>query len=283
MALLLSSHVAASMVGGSMSRAVFNLFGIDTMLVPTVNYGRHPGWGPPGGGKTEAEAFSSMIDAIGEQGMFSLTDIVLTGYFGDAGQVSIAADTIDRVRRAGRQHDGARAFADHVSVVVDPVLGDAPGGLYVDPSVAAAIRDQLVSRADLVTPNLFELGYLTGRSLTDLASMVRAARALERPVLVSSLPRHGQIGVMYVDSREAWIVTHDRSPDAPKGTGDLLTAAFATSMLRGASAREALEFATAATVSVVMRANQWNSPEMPVVAAASVLQKPLITFQAQPI
>tara|TARA_R110002124_G_scaffold65738_3_gene179677 strand:- start:1761 stop:2618 length:858 start_codon:yes stop_codon:yes gene_type:complete len=283
MALLLSSHVAASMVGGSMSRAVFNLSGVDTMLVPTVNFGRHPGWGPPGGGIPGPDVFSSMIDAIGEQGLFSLTDILLTGYFGDAGQVSVAADTIDRVRRAGRQHEGARAFADHVSIVVDPVLGDAPGGLYVDPAVAAAIRDQLISRADLVTPNLFELGYLTGRSLTDLASMARAARALERPVLVSSLPRHGQIGVIYVDRSEAWIGTHDRCPDAPKGTGDLLTAAFATSMLRGASAREALEFATAATVSVVMRANQWNSQEMPVVAAASVLQKPLITLQAQPI
>tara|TARA_R110000744_G_scaffold1843_3_gene6702 strand:+ start:25929 stop:26786 length:858 start_codon:yes stop_codon:yes gene_type:complete len=283
MALLLSSHVAASMVGGSMSRAVFNLTGIDTMLVPTVNYGRHPGWGPPGGGITGNNVFSSMIGAIGEQGLFSLTDIVLTGYFGEAGQVSIAADTIDRVRRAGREHEGARAFADRVSIVVDPVLGDAPGGLYVDPAIAAGIKDQLVSRADLVTPNLFELGYLTGRSLTDLASMVRAARALERPVLVSSLPRRGQIGVIYVDSREAWIVTHDRSPNAPKGTGDLLTAVFTASRLRGASVRDALEFATAATVSVVMRANEWNSLELPVVAAASVLQKPLITLQAQPL
>ena len=266
-----------------MSQAVFNLSGIDTMLVPTVTYGRHPGWGRPGGGIVGQDVFASMLEAIGEQGMFCLTDIVLTGYFGDAGQVFTAADTIDRVRRAEREHDGKRAFADKVLIVVDPVLGDSPGGLYVAPPVAAAIRDRLVGSADLVTPNLFELGYLTGRTLTDLASMVRAARSLERPVLVSSLPRRGQIGVMYVDSTDAWIVTHDRCPNAPHGTGDLLTAAFTTSLLRGASAREALEFATAATVSVVMRAHEWNSVELPLVAAASVLKKSLITLEAQPL
>ena len=50
LALILSSLVAASRVGGGVSERVLNAAKIDTMLVPTVLFGRHPGWGAPGGG-----------------------------------------------------------------------------------------------------------------------------------------------------------------------------------------------------------------------------------------
>ena len=49
LALILSSHVAASRVGGSAQALALAQFKIDSIVVPTVLYGRHPGWGPPGG------------------------------------------------------------------------------------------------------------------------------------------------------------------------------------------------------------------------------------------
>lgn len=283
MALLLSSHVAASMVGGAVTQRVLNAAKIDTMLVPTVLYGRHPGWGDPGGGVVEQDMFESVLSGIADQGMLHLTDVVLTGYYADVGQVFDTASVIDVVRRSERRFKDYTAFAPEPIVVVDPVMGDAPGGLYVEPAIAAAIKDQLIPRADLVTPNLFELGHITGRALTDLASMVRAAQSLERPVLVSSLPRHGQIGVMYVDAEEAWLVTHDRCPKAPNGTGDLLTAAFVAALINGKTTREALEHAAAATVSIVMRANEWNAFELPLVAGADALHTPLVELSAEPL
>ena len=227
MALILSSLVAASRVGGGVSERVLNAAGIDTMLVPTVLYGRQPGWGPPGGGPVEQDMFEGVLSGISDQGLLDITDVVLTGYFADVGQIFDTAAVIDVVRKGSRVNRGVRAFAREPIVVVDPIMGDAPGGLYVPPAIAAGIKDQLVSRADLVTPNAFELGHITGRQLTDLASMVRAARSLDCPAIVTSLPRHGQIGVMYVDNDEAWLVTHERIPDAPKGTGDVLTARIA--------------------------------------------------------
>jgi len=283
MALILSSHVAASPVGGGASQRVLNAAGIDTMLVPTVLFGRHPGWGVPGGSAVEQDQFEGVLSGIADQGLLDITDIVLTGYFADVGQVFDTAAVIDVVRKGRRTNKGAKAFAPTPTIIVDPIMGDAPGGLYVAPAIAAAIKDQLVSRADLVTPNLFELGHITGRPLTDLASIVRAARAMDRPVLVSSLPRHGQIGVLYVDSSEAWLVTHERVPKAPTGTGDVLTAAFAGRLMAGDSARQALEHAVAATVSLVMRANEWRAPELPLVAALEVLSTPLLTLQAEAV
>ncbi|OLF75362.1 hypothetical protein AWH62_05945 [Maricaulis sp. W15] len=283
MALILSSHVAASMVGGGASQRVLNAAKIDTMLVPTVLYGRHPGWGAPGGGPVEQDQFEGILSGISDQGLLDITDIVLTGYFADVGQIFDAAAVIDVVRKGRRVNKGVKAFSREPFVVVDPIMGDAPGGLYVSPAIAAAIKDQLISRADLVTPNLFELGHITGRPLTDLASMVRAARAMARPVLVSSLPRHGQIGVLYVDEQQAWLVTHDRLPKAPNGTGDALTAAFIAHIIAGDDAKTALEQAVAATVSLVMRAQEWAAPELPLVAAADVLVTPLVTLEAEAV
>lgn len=281
MALLLSSHVAGSMVGGGVTQRVLNAAKIDTMLVPTVLFGRHPGWGEPGGGAVEGDVFQGMLSGIAEQGLFSLTDVVLTGYFADVGQIFDTAAVIDAVRKSPRQHGGIKAYAREPLTVIDPIMGDAPGGLYVAPAIAAAIKDQLLPRADLITPNAFELGELTGRNLSDLASMVRAAQSLERPVLVSSLPRHGEIGVMYVDAGEAWIVTHPRSPKAPNGTGDLLTASFVARIVAGDTPKAALEHATATTASVVMRANEWGAPELPLVASSDVLSTPLIEVEAE--
>ena len=281
MALILSSHVAASPVGGGASQRVLNAARIDTMLVPTVLYGRHPGWGAPGGGPVEQALFEDVLSGISDQGLLDVTDIVLTGYFADIGQVFDTAAVIDVVRKGSRANKGSRAFWKKPLIVVDPIMGDAPGGLYVPAPLAAGIKDQLISRADLVTPNAFELGHITGRQLTDLASMVRAARSLPCPAIVTSLPRHGRIGVMYVDGAEGWLVTHDRFPRAPQGTGDVLTAAFIAGRVGGKPPKEALEHAVAATVSLVQRANEWNAPELPIVAASDVLREPLVTLEAE--
>jgi pyridoxine kinase len=281
LALLLTSHVAASMVGGGVQRVVFNNAGVDTMLVPTVNYGRHPGWGDPGGSIVSQDVFVSMLEGVEAQGMLELTDAVVTGYFADVSQIFEAVKVIDRVRKGTRSHNGLRAYHEQPMVIVDPIMGDAPEGLYVSQAVAAAIKEHLLPLADLVTPNVFELGRLTGRKLTDLNSMIRAARSLGCPVLVSSLPCDGQIGVMFIDSEEAWIVKHDRCPKALRGTGDMLTAIFVAAMMKGAHPKAALEHATAACVSVVQQANRWNSSELPIVSAIEVLRKPLISLIAE--
>ena len=283
LALILSSHVAASSVGGGAGERVLHTGRIDTMLVPTVLYGRHPGWGDPGGGTVEQDMFESVLSGIADQGLLDIVDVVLTGYFADVGQVFDTASVIDVVRKGSRVQKGRRAFAREPMVVVDPIMGDSPGGLYVPAPIAAAIKDQLISRADLVTPNAFELGHITGRQLTDLASMVRAARSMDRPVLVSSLPRHGRIGVLYADSEEAWLVTHERLPKAPNGTGDVLTAAFVRALVEGAGPKAALEYAVAVTVSLVMRANEWHSTELPVVAGRPVFDEPLVRFEAEAV
>ena len=95
MALIMSSHVAGSRVGGSAQALALTQFKIDPVVIPTVLYGRHPGWGAPGGAQVPIEAFEGMLDGVEANGLFGLCDLVLTGYFASVEQVRAAARAID--------------------------------------------------------------------------------------------------------------------------------------------------------------------------------------------
>ncbi len=260
-ALIMSSHVASSRVGGSVQALALAQFKIDPILAPTVLYGRHPGWGAPGGGPTPIDLFEGMLDGIEANGLLERLDLVITGYFTSAAQVRAAARAIDAVRAAPRG-DGMRKPI----IMVDPTMGDSGKGLYVPVEAAQAIASELVPRADYLAPNAWELERLTGAPARDPQSAMKAARLLGRPTLVSSVQRGQEIGVVYADKSEAWLAAHARAAYAPQGSGDLLTALFAAALVEGQPASYSLARAVGGVAETIIAAGIWNSAELPVVA-----------------
>ena len=261
-ALIMSSHVAGSRVGGSAQAAALIQFKIDSFVVPTVLYGRHPGWGAPGGAAVPIEAFEGMLDGIEANGLFGMTDLVITGYFASVSQVEAAARAIDAIR----------AQAKAPVILVDPTIGDAPKGLYVPEDVAQAVIGQLVPRADIVAPNAWELQRMTGVQSRDPGQALEAARQLDRPVMVSSI-RHGEeIGVIYADRDEAWLAAHPRAASAPKGTGDLLSALFGAALLDGLTKSYALARAVGGLVETIAAADAAGQAELPIVTMSQKLK-----------
>lgn len=269
LALIISSHVAGSQVGATAQAAALAQFRIDSMVVPTVLYGRHPGWGPPGGAATPIAVIEGMLEGVEANGLLGLTDLVITGYFADAAQVRAAARVIDAVRAASRE--GAAASAP--TVIVDPTMGDDGKGLYVPAAVADAIAGELVPRADIVACNAWELQHLTGVDARDPQAAVEAGRRLDRPTLVSSVQRGSDICVVYVDRKEAWLAAHARAERAPNGTGDLLTALYAASVLEGQTLSYGLARAVGGVAETVTAATTWNAPELPIVAMAARIKQ----------
>ena len=257
--LILSSYVASSRVGGGAQALALARLGIEPILVPTVLFGRHPGHGAPGGGAVEAETFAGMIGGVEAQGLFGRLDAVITGHFSMPEQVAIAADTLGRVK----------ATAPHTRLIVDPIMGDADKGLYVREAVAKAVASLLVMCADVVAPNAWELGRLTGRPVTDAASAIAAARLLGKPVMVSSIRSRGEIGAAYVDGDDAWLATHAAAAIAPNGTGDLLTALFTAALLGQHPPPAALELALSGVADAV--AASTGLDELPLTALPAVL------------
>lgn len=218
-ALILSSHVATSRVGGMAQAIALTQLGIAPILVPTVLFGRHPGLGPPGGGAVDPALFRGMLEGVAARGLGAQVRLVITGYFAHADQVLAAAEALDA------WPEGTRPL-----VLVDPVLGDAGKGLYVRPEVAQAVAAQLLPRADLITPNLWELGHLADASVEGEAAAVAAAEALRlrlpgrRVVVTSSPAAAGRASVLDVSDRGVWRFSHGRVSQAPNGVGDLFAA-----------------------------------------------------------
>ena len=272
LALIVSSFVAGSRVGGFPQALALARHGVDPVLAPTVLFGRRPGLGtPPGGAAVDEATLRGVLDGVRAHGLFGLADVVICGYFASAGQVEIAAETLDAVRAAPR--DGP--FSDRALVVVDPIMGDEPDGLFVAAEVAEAIGRLLLPRADVLTPNLWELRRLTGAAADGPDATVAAARTLGKPTLVTSVPGGpGEIGAIWVDRTQAARFTHRRLESPPAGTGDLVAATLAAWMIGGLPAVEAAERAIRAAAEAVEAAAAWSSPELPLVNLGDRLLKP---------
>jgi pyridoxine kinase len=265
LALILSSFVAASRIGGAAQQYVLAAHRIDPVLVPTIMLGRNPARGS-GGQATPPDLFARMLADVEADALFGMVDLVITGHFSSAEQVEIAADALARIQAAS-----TRAPV----VVVDPILGDAPKGLYVRPEVAQAIAQRLIPLADWITPNLWELTHLTGVEPTDAAATIAAARRLGKPALVTSSPAGpGEIGLLLVEAETATLFAHPRVADAPNGTGDLVTASFGAGLIEGLTPYAAAERAARAASETITAAQDWEAPELPIIALGERLVRP---------
>lgn len=265
LALILSSFVAAGRIGGAAQQYVLAAHKIDPVLVPTVMLGRSPAKGAQGQ-VTSPELFARILADVEADALFGLVDLVITGHFSLPEQVAIAAGALARVRAASERRP---------VIVVDPIMGDHPKGLYVKPEVARALADELVPLADWLTPNVWELGWLTGGEITDAASAVAAARRLGKPALITSAPAsEGEIGLIYVDADQATLFAHPRHPQAPNGTGDLVTACFGAALIEGLEPLAAAERAARAASEAATAAQDWRAPALPIVALGERLVRP---------
>lgn len=241
--ILITSLVAGSRVGGGVASAVLARLGHVPEHVPTVIFGRHPGHGKPGGGPVPDAIVDGALEGLRAHGRHETARAILTGYFASPAQVEAAARFIE----------AARAVNKDLFVLVDPICGDgtpdaSSDGLYVGADTAASIRSRLLPLADLVTPNAYELSWLTGRAICGPDAAAGAARSLEVPALVTSVPgTPGALGVVAVDSGGAFIVETGRLERVPHGTGDLFAALALAERLKGGDLKSMARAATQRT------------------------------------
>ena len=140
-----------------------------------------------------------------------------------------------------------RAVRPEAPILVDPVTGDEEGR-YVPDAVAEAIRAELLPRADIATPNANELA-----DLANGGDVIAAARRLgPGRVIVTSAPNAAAgTGAMLVTADAAVLAEHEAVTLAPRGTGDLFSAVYLSTVLSGAGDREALRNAASATLCAI--------------------------------
>lgn len=78
-------------------------------------------------------------------------------------------------------------------LVVDPVMVSKHGAPLLDPAAAEVLRDVLLPRATLVTPNAHEAAWMCGFEVHDRASAVMAARCLAQLGVPAVLVKGGHV------------------------------------------------------------------------------------------
>ena len=273
--LCLNSHVAYGYVGNDAAGFCLRRLGVEAWQIDTVALSNHPGYGACTGRVVPAADLRALVDGVTARGVLAGTDALLSGYLGAADQAAVVAHAATSLRAAN-----PRAL-----VIADPVMGDTDPGLYVAREVADALAHEVVPLADVVTPNAFELGWLTGRPVTDRDSALAAAQALRATgpglVIVTSIPEgEGSLGLLAVTATRSWALSVPklRFPVAPNGAGDALAGLLAAHLTRGAAADRALAAAGNAIHRVLEATRDAGRRELALPAAQDALADPGTRF-----
>ncbi|MGH9704881.1 MAG: bifunctional hydroxymethylpyrimidine kinase/phosphomethylpyrimidine kinase [Candidatus Acidiferrales bacterium] len=138
--------------------AAHNCYGVAAVTALTVQNSH----GVQATNPTPAATLRAQLDAILDDVSIAAVKI---GMLGNRSNAAMVAEFLDRGKFA--------------QVVLDPVLRASSGGVeLLDASGIRFLRDELLKRASVVTPNVPEAELLTGIEIKDVASMKAAAQKL---------------------------------------------------------------------------------------------------------
>lgn len=277
--LSIQSWVAYGHVGNASAVFPLQRMGIEVWAVNTVQFSNHTGYGKWRGQVFSGENVRELIDGIEERGALPHCDGVLSGYMGDAGIGEAVLDAVSRVRRE-------RSDAIYCC---DPVIGDVGRGIFVRPGIPEFMRERAVPAADIVTPNLFELAFLSGIEIGNLDDFRRAAAAVHamgpRLIMATSV----QLDDTPADCTDVILSNADgllrlRTPLLPvsvNGAGDAIAALFLGKYLQDKSPERAVEHAVSATFGLLKRTAEAGSREILTVPAQDEYVSPSQRFAAE--
>ena len=284
--LSIQSAVAYGFAGNSAAVFPLRRAGVDVWPVLTVNYSNHTGYGAWRGPIIPADQVAQVVTGIDERGVLAQIDAVLTGYQGSA---AIGGAILDAVALVKRRNPKALYCAD-------PVFGDIGRGIYAGPGIAEFMRDEVTPRADIMTPNLFELNFITGAPTETLEQTVAAARRLREmgpaTVLITSVTNPGDpadiIRMIAIDDSGAFAVEtpyihRDVFGSGYVGSGDLTTAMFLAHLLAGETLADALGATAGIVYSILKKTDDLGLLELALVQAQDDVVAPTYTFTATPI
>ena len=158
-------------------------------------------------------------------------------------------------------------------------MGDIGLGYYVRASIPEFFRDHALALADVITPNRFELEWLSGGQVNSLAEAYDAVAALRQLgpgiVLATSLETEpDRVAAVAAGPEGVWVVETPRLPIEATGCGDAVAALFLGWLLKGKPVPDALAATIAAIYGVIEATMRSGGGELALVAAQEELVSP---------
>ena len=277
--LSIQSSVAFGHVGNSAAVFPLQRLGVEVWPVLTVHFSNHTGYGEWRGPMLAASDVAEVITGIEERGALPGIDAVLSGYQGDPAVGAVILDAVERVKAANPD----------AIYCCDPVMGDVGRGMFVRPGIPELMRDSVVPKADVITPNHFELDFLAGRSTTTLDEVLDAVDAVRatgpRNVLVTSVvvSDGSTLDLVAVDDDGAWAVTTPLLPITPNGGGDVTAAVYLAHLLETGSTPDALGRTANTLFAILKRTLDSGRRELQLVASQEDIAHPPTEFVVRPL
>ena len=265
--LSIQSHVAYGYVGNRAAVFPLQCMGYDVIAVNTVQFSNHTGYGAWAGEVCSAQHIQDILEGIHER--VEHVDAVLSGYMGDAAIGAAILNAVDM-------------FSAPV-YCCDPVMGDVGRDFFVRPGIPEFMKDRAVPSAKIITPNQFELNFLTGKEVRSVDQAKAACQSLHdqgvEMVLVTSFEYEGlaedQIAMFLsqANGTSHIAVTQKFALDpAPNGAGDMVAALFLGHYLAGTESRLALEKTAQQTEYVFGLTHKAGQRELDLIGGKSVFQ-----------
>jgi len=279
--LSIQSHVAYGHVGNASAVFPLQRLGAEVWPVHTVQFSNHTGYGAWRGQVFEAGLVRDVVAGIEERGVLPKCDGVLSGYMGDAAIGEAVLEAAAKVRAA----NGRAQYC------CDPVIGDVGRGVFVRPGIPEFMRDRAVRAADVITPNQFELNYLSGSETTSLANTLQAIDKVHatgpKTILVTSVhiedtPK-ASIDLIASGADGKFRLRTPLLEISVNGAGDAIAALFFFHLLKTNSSAEALSNAASSIFGLMKRTKDANSREILLVAAQDEFVDPSNRFRAEKI
>jgi pyridoxine kinase len=282
--LSIQSHVAYGHVGNASATFPMQRLGCEVWAIHTVQFSNHTGYGAWTGRVFDGTMIAELVDGIAARGVLPTCDGVLSGYMGSAEIGEAIMEAVARVQQANPK----------ALWCCDPVIGDVGRGIFVRPGVPEFFRDRAVPAADIITPNQFELEFLSGIACTGRAEILRALEAVHamgpRVILVTSLitadTPADALDLLVSDVRGAKpVLRRLRTPRldlSVNGAGDAIAALFFVHALSTGSSEDALARAGSSIFGLLSRTQAAGSREILTVAAQDEFVTPSRTFNAEP-
>jgi pyridoxine kinase len=279
--LSIQSHVAYGHVGNASAVFPMQRLGVEVWAIHTVQFSNHTGYGAWKGRVFDGPAIEELVDGIEDRGVLPRCDGVLSGYMGSADIGNAILSAVARVRAA----NPAALYC------CDPVIGDVGRGVFVRPGIPEFMREQAVPSADIITPNQFELDYLSGINTQSLASLKEAAAAVHllgpKVVLVTSVQigetPDDAIDLVVGEGGRFWRVRTPKLSLSVNGAGDAIAALFFVHYARTRSAADAISEAASSVYGLMKRTEEAGSREILTVAAQEEFVNPSRRFLAEEV
>jgi pyridoxine kinase len=269
--LSIHSSVVLGHVGNSGAQFALQRLGHEVWPIATVALSNHPAHGSYRGRVVPAAEMSELLRGLSDRGVLAGCDALLSGYLGDAAQGPVVLDAWAAVRAAN-----PRAVW-----LLDPVMGDH-GRRYVGPGIAEFLRDRAVAQADILTPNAFELEFLTGRAADTTVSALAAIDGLRQRAALRLIVATGlvltdrppaDLTMLAVDDTGVWRLAVPAIDHPAHGAGDIFAALLLGRLLLGDATPEALSHAASAVYGVVAQSPR-DGAELALIAAQNELFAP---------